>query len=182
MASDNPLLKNMAPSIKQTPNRSSTAKPATTSNTTSTRKARAEAVMSLGQLGQVPLIALKQYADAGAVSLHWPKISEEIANLAETQPAIANLIDPLLQVGPYAALVTAVLPFILQIGVNHGRIQPGAMGTVPGSSLSAQIETAIAQAEAEALKLQLDAEKSSNAIRAEITKQREEMQQMAAAA
>ena len=182
MASDNPLLKNMstAPSIKQTPNKSSTSKPSTGGN--ATHKARAEAVMSLGQLGQVPLIALKQYADAGAISLHWPKISEEIATLAETQPAIANLIDPLLQVGPYAALVTAVLPFILQIGVNHNRIQPGAMGTVPGSSLSAQIETAIAQAEAEALKLQLDAEKSSNAIRAEITKQREEMQQMAAVA
>lgn len=136
------------------------------------RKDRAEAVGALGQLAQVPLMATKQFADAGAIAAYWPKVSEEVAKLAETQPQIAHIIDPLMQVGPYAGLIAAVLPLIMQIGVNHGRVAPGALGTVPASSLASQIEAGLAQQELQALRVQKHAEAEANAVRAEIANER----------
>jgi hypothetical protein len=134
--------------------------------------ARTDALNGFGQLAQVPLIATKMYADAGAVGQYWPKIAKEIANLADSQDQIAKLIDPLIQVGPYTGLITAVLPFVLQIGVNHGRVSAGAMGTVPKETLSSQVETALAQAQLEALKTQRDAENAARAMRQEIASAR----------
>jgi hypothetical protein len=107
--------------------------------------------------------------------MHWPGISSELAGLAESQPAIANVIDPLIKVGPYTGLVMAVLPFLVQIGVNHGRLAAGAMGTVPGNSLSAQVEASLAQAELEALSAQLNAEKQAQKLRDEISLARKQM-------
>lgn len=133
---------------------------------------RADALNGFGQLAQVPLLALKQYADAGAVSLYWPNVAGEIAKLAETQDQIAKLVDPLIQIGPYTGLITAILPFALQIAVNHGRVTPGAMGTVPKDSLAAQVEANLANVELQALQAQLEAEKASAAVRAEIQQQR----------
>jgi hypothetical protein len=124
----------------------------------------------------VPLLATKQYADAGALGLHWPNIAHEVAELAESQEAIANLIDPLMKVGPYTALVAAVLPFFMQIAVNHGRVAPGSMGTVPASSLEAQIKTSMAQAELESLRVQAQAERASAAMRQEMEESRREFE------
>lgn len=135
---------------------------------TSKNDDRREALEGLGQLAQVPLIATKQFADAGAIGIYWPNVSKELANLADSQDAIAKVIDPLLKVGPYTGLVTALLPFLMQIAVNHGRVAPGAMGTVPASMLSAQIETRLANAELEALRMQREAEKAAAEMRAEI--------------
>jgi hypothetical protein len=133
---------------------------------------RTDALNGLGQLAQVPLIATKQYADAGAVGLHWPDVAKEIAKLADSEPRIAQLIDPLIKVGPYTGLVAAVLPFMLQIGVNHGRVQAGVMGTVPGSTLDAQVQSSLAKAELEALTVQNEAEKAVAAMREEIIQSR----------
>lgn len=141
----------------------------------SVKEARESAVVGLGQLAQVPLLATKQYADAGAVGLYWPAIAHEVAELADTQEAIANLIDPLMKVGPYTALVAAVLPFFMQIAVNHGRVAPGSMGTVPASSLEAQIKTSMAQAELESLRMQQQAEQASAAMRQEMEESRRAM-------
>jgi hypothetical protein len=110
----------------------------------------------------------KQYADVGAVSLHWPKISEEIAKLADTNEQVASLVDPLMKVGPYAGIITAVMPFAVQIAVNHGRVTAGAMGSVPATTLSSQVETSLAQNELEALTIQRDAEQKSAQMRQEI--------------
>jgi len=124
----------------------------------------------------MPLIALKQYPDVGAINLHWPKISEEIAKIADQEEAVAKIIDPLLQVGPYAGLIAAVLPLVIQIGVNHNRVSPGAMGTVPGSALGSQIEAALAQQELEALQIQLQAEQEAQKVRKQINDGRKEME------
>lgn len=139
---------------------------------TATHKAREDAVGSLGQLAQVPLLAMRQYADAGALGQYWPGIAREVATLADSQEQVAQIIDPLIKVGPYAGLITAVLPLVMQIAVNHGRMAPGAMGTVPASMLSAQVETALAQEELRALQAQAEAEKAAAAMRAEIAEQR----------
>jgi hypothetical protein len=124
----------------------------------------------------MPLIAMKQYADAGAIGTYWPGIAKEVAILAESQPAIAGVIDPLMKIGPYTALVAATLPFLMQIAVNHGRVAPGAMGTVPASTLEAQIKTAMAQAELEALRAQQEAEQAARALRDELAESKAQME------
>lgn len=136
---------------------------------------RTEAISQLGMFAQVPLIATRQFADVGAINLHWPKISEEIAKLADQDEQVAKIIDPLLQVGPYAGLIAAVLPLVMQVAVNHGRMSPGAMGTQPKSALSAQVESALAQQELEALQIQLQAERDSAKMRKEIEDSRKAM-------
>src|ERR1700722_17255372 len=158
-----------APPPRSTPNAPhSPAKRATPRVT----QEREEAVAQLGMFAQVPLMATKQLADAATVGLHWPKVSHEIAVLAETQEAVANLIDPLIKVGPYAGLIAAVMPLAMQLAVNHGRMKPGSMGTVPAVSLEAQMETSMAQAELHALQVQQEAETQAAQVRAEIQKSR----------
>jgi hypothetical protein len=152
-----------------------------TAAVTGTVRARSDALASFGQIAQVPLVATRQYADAGAVAAHWPSVSLEIAKLAETVPQVARLVDPLLQIGPYAGLIAAVLPLVLQLGVNHGRVPAGAMGTVPATTLASQVEAALAQEELKALKVQYEAEKAAGETRAEILRQREEFSYFAKA-
>ena len=134
---------------------------------------REEALNGFGQLGQGALIAFGQYADAGAIGMHWPDISREVAKLADTQETIARIIDPLLQVGPYAALITAVMPLVMQCMVNHGKAAPGAMGTVSKDLLESQIKTSLAQMELKALRERQEAEKAAAELRAELDKARE---------
>lgn len=136
---------------------------------------REEALNGFGQIGQVPLLAFKMYADVGAMSLHWPNIAKELAALADTQEPIAAVIDPLIKVGPYTALITAVLPLAMQVAVNHGKAPAGAMGTVPATTLTAQVETGLAMAELEALKMQQEAEKAAAEMREEIAVARKQM-------
>lgn len=155
------------------PAKGTAAKPATTKATPQSITAqRMEALSNLATFATVPLMAMKLYADVGAVSLHWPNVSKEIAELAGKNEQIARLVDPLMQIGPYAGLITAILPFAMQIGVNHGRLQPGAMNTVPPTALSAQVETAMAKTELEALTIQRDAELAAAALRREIADSR----------
>jgi hypothetical protein len=146
------------------------------------RQQREEAVAGFGQLAQAPLIALHQYADAGAIGLHWPNVAREVASLADSQEQVARLIDPLIKIGPYTGLITAILPLILQIGVNHNRVPAGAMGTVPAASLSAQVETAMAAIELQALQQQAEAEMQAQQLREQIAKSRNQMTESAQAA
>lgn len=164
-----------APAAKSTPNKASgKATAATASDVT---KSRAEAVTSLGQFAQLPLMITKQYADVGALSLHWPKISEEIAKLADTNEQVASLVDPLMKVGPYAGLIATVMPFAVQIAVNHGRVTAGAMGSVPATTLSSQVETSLAENELQALTIQRDAEKKAAQMRKEIADARKNLEE-----
>jgi hypothetical protein len=155
------------------PLKSSSAKPKAT--TQSVRAQREEAINGLGQLAQAPLLATKQYADAGTIGLHWPNIAKELATLADSQSAIANIVDPLIKVGPYTGLVMAILPFFTQIAVNHGRIPAGAMGTMPGNSIAAQVEASLAEQEMVALAAQLEAEKAAQRLRDQIKQARKQM-------
>ena len=135
---------------------------------------REEALNGFGQLAQAPLIALRQYADAGAIGLHWPGVSHEVAALAETQDQVARLVDPLIRIGPFTGLIAAILPMILQIGVNHGRVPAGAMGTIPAASLTARVEATLAAVELEALQAQAEAEKQAALMRTQIAQTRKE--------
>lgn len=170
-----PIVDNTPPPSRSTPNISSGSGPRKVSTPKVTAE-REEMVAQLGMFAQVPLMATKQFADAGAIGIYWPKIAKEVAKLAETEEAVANVIDPLIRVGPYAGLIAAVLPLAMQIAVNHNRIKPGAMGTVPAVSLASQVESAMAQEELRAMRQQLEAEREAAAIRAEIENERKAMQ------
>jgi hypothetical protein len=155
--------------------KSSARNTSSTSKKKTIQEERQEALDGFGQIAQVPLLMTKQFADVGALSLHWPNVAKEIAALADSQEVIARVIDPLIKVGPYTGLVAAILPFAMQIAVNHGRVAAGAMGTVPGNALAAQVEAGLAQEEMNALKLQLQAEQEAQELRADIARARKEM-------
>lgn len=131
---------------------------------------RLEGLQGYGQLVQAGFIAFRQYADAGAVGIHAPKLADEIAKLADTDERVAAFIDPIIQAGPFSGLIMAGLMFGLQIGVNHGMLRPGAMGTVPRETLSARVEAGLAQMQAQALREQMEAEAEAESLRAEINK------------
>lgn len=129
------------------PAKTTVSKPAGPKPVSKKTAEREEAVLGIGQLAQVPLIATGNYADAGAIAAHFPNIAHELAVLADREASIAGIIDPLMKVGPYTALVAAVLPLAMQIMVNHGRGQAGMMGTVKPEMLESQIKVGLAQAE-----------------------------------
>lgn len=108
-------------------------------------KENEEAVNGIFGLGAFALMMVKQPADAMAVSIHGPKISHEIAVLAETNETFANLIKYITTAGPYAALVTAVMPLAMQIAINHGKMSAEA---IPMDNVYSK-EFLIAQAEAQ---------------------------------
>jgi hypothetical protein len=161
-----------APPARTTPNKSATAAAKASAKADDITAARTEAVTSLGQFVQLPLMITKQYADVGAIELHWPKVSAEIAKLAATNEQVAKIVDPMMQVGPYAGIITAVLPFAVQIMVNHNRVTPGAAGSVSPSTLSSQVEASLAETELQSLIIQRDAEKKAADVRKEIENQR----------
>jgi hypothetical protein len=161
-----PITNSVAPPAVKKP--AATAKPVAVSKLTEDRR---DALNGLLQLAQVPLIAMGLYADSGAVGAYGPGIARELALLAEKDKAVAAAIDPLIKIGPYTGLVAAVLPLILQIGVNHGRIPPGTMGTVSGDMLTAQVQAELAQVELAALTAQRDAKRAADKMRADIAEE-----------
>lgn len=68
-------------------------------------------------------------ADAITLELHGPPIAQALHDIAQEQPAVAAVLDRLMHVGPYGALIAAVSPLIFQVAANHGLVQPGQMGT-----------------------------------------------------
>lgn len=121
---------------------------------------RAESINGFGQLGQAVLLMVKQPADAGAVAAHWPNISLEIAKLADTDERVARMIDNLETVGPYAGIITAVMPFALQILVNHDKLpaEPMAnMGILTKRAMEAKVSKSMAEAEVIAIQQEKEA-------------------------
>lgn len=86
--------------------------------------ARVQAINGVFQVSTLGLLARGMYADAGAIADHGPRISIELATLAESDSRIASVVDYLTSAGPYTGLVLAVLPLALQLAANHGRIDP----------------------------------------------------------
>lgn len=106
---------------------------------------------------QVPAMALtmigtstkkpEYLADAFMISHHSPGIASAISDIANDRPEVAAVLDKVLKVGPYSALLTALMPLAIQIAANHKLIQPGMAGTYSSEQI---LEFAQAQAEAQA--------------------------------
>lgn len=128
----------------------------------SIRDKRQEGLEGLGQLAQGGLLLGKQYADAAAIGMHWGPIASELATLADSNDAIAKPIDMLIQVGPYGALVQAVLPLALQLMANHKMIDASGMAgssVVPPEALEAQMKTQLMQIQMQAQREQAEAQR-----------------------
>jgi hypothetical protein len=93
------------------------------------------------------------FADAGALQIHWPNVARETASLADQDERIGKAIDYLVSAGPYAGLLTAVLPLGMQIAANHGRIDANAAsglgGVMPKEMLEAKVKADMEKAKAE---------------------------------
>jgi hypothetical protein len=132
---------------------------------------RAEAVDGIFQLVGLGCIITGQYADAGAIALHSPPISVEVAELASKNDGIAKAVDTLLQVGPYAGLVAVVMPLVLQLLANHKIVSAEKMANVnvvKPEVLEAQIKTQMAKQAMEALQAQAFAEEELAAMQREM--------------
>jgi hypothetical protein len=118
-----------------------------------------------------------QYADAATVGMHFPPVAKELANIAETNEAIAKPIDFLIEIGPYGALIEAAIPLVMQILANHRLIKAEAMigsNIVPPEVLEAQMK-------AQVMRVQAQAMRDQQAALAEAQAAQREMQEMMAA-
>lgn len=113
---------------------------------------RESAMLGLFQGAQALCLFARQYPDAVAIGHHAPPIAHEVSVLAAADDNVAKAVDSLLVVGPYTALVMAVLPLALQLAVNH-KILPA--GKVPGTTdprvLGASMEAELTQHAADML-------------------------------
>jgi hypothetical protein len=149
-----------------------TAKPAT-AGTQARQDTREEGLIGLAQIGQALLIMSKNYADAGAVDMHARPIAHEIAVLASEDEKIATIVDRITALGPYAALIGAVMPLALQLMVNHDRIKADAAGMLGGKvmskeALAAKVEADIAKAKAAFLREAREAQEEAAQAQADL--------------
>lgn len=123
---------------------------------------RAEGIAGLGQLACIPLMLLGQHADVGAIQAHWPAVSTETAKIADNNPKLAAVIDKAIAIGPYAGLVTALMPFVLQILVNHNRLSMhpmlGGMGVISPQAMEMRAQAEMMRQAAESMRAQQTAE------------------------
>lgn len=134
--------------------------------------AREEAANGIFQLAGFGLIMTKNYADAGALGKHSPKVSHELALLSEKNEGVGKILDYMTEAGPYAGLITALMPLVLQIMVNHNMLKAESLagsGVVAPEALSAQVKADMARETAEALKAQRAAEAEVRMYAAENT-------------
>jgi hypothetical protein len=122
---------------------------------------RVDAVNGVFQIVGLGCIMTGQFADAGAIDMHGPGIANEVAELAAKNDQVGKVVDSLLTVGPYGALVVAVMPLVMQLLANH-KIVPAekmaAGGVVSPTVLEAQVKTAMARQAMEAMQAQREAE------------------------
>lgn len=125
--------------MSSAPPRNSRAR-ATASPRKTVSDARLEAVNGIFQLAGFGCVMTGNYADAAAIGMHSEPISGEIVKLGAQNEQIGRGIDYLNQVGPYAGLISAVMPLVLQLLANHGRLDATK---VPGLSRPEVLEAKV---------------------------------------
>lgn len=123
----------------------------------------------MGQAAALVLLIRKQFADAQAIGMHVPAIAEEAASIADTNETWAKWLDYFSISGPYAGLVKATLPLVLQLMVNHDKL-PAEAGSALGVISPKMLE--------EAGKAEM--ELAEAALVTEITRKRQEAEKLKA--
>jgi hypothetical protein len=122
--------------------------------------------------GVAIMMIARQHADAQALATHGPKITGELATLANTHEKLGSAIDKAIAASPFAGLVMAVMPLAMQLAVNHGFIKnPGVLaglGIQPKESLEAEGRQAEQRLMLEALKAQKAYEEEQLAFQREL--------------
>jgi hypothetical protein len=77
--------------------------------------------------------------DGFCVAQHTPPIADAVADLAVERPEVAAALDKIMAVGPYGALIGAVLPLAIQIAHNHNKV-PEPMARAMGAHSRQDIE------------------------------------------
>jgi len=85
------------------------------------------AVMGLAQLATFTLGMLGRFnqafaLDAATISLHAPALAEAVDQTAQVDERLAAVLDRVMVVGPYGAIIGAGLAIGLQVAANHGAI------------------------------------------------------------
>lgn len=121
---------------------------------------RSEGLQGLAAMVQGICAVTGQYSDAAAIGMFFPPIADELAKVAEANESVAKPIDLLINVGPYGALIGAVMPFAFQIAANHGWIDASRLagqGVMPPAVLEARMKAQVLQMAAEAQRAQNEA-------------------------
>ena len=109
-----------APAAPKTPARKTA--PRTPPRPADRTAARKENLDGVGKIVSLICVMRGQYADAGAIAQHGPGITSEIASLADQNEKIASWVDYLSGTGPYMGVAVIALPLIMQLLVNHGKM------------------------------------------------------------
>lgn len=158
---------NTTPPKRVTTTKRTTPAPKTPSIDT-IRQDREDAVNGLFQLGSVVAMAFGKWADAGAINTYGPGITTETVKLADRYDSVGKGIDALAQVGPFAGIITAVTPLIIQLAANHKMIsatQAGALGATDPTVLAQQMQI---QANRQAIQVQMQLAEQKRAMAEEM--------------
>jgi len=122
---------------------------------------REEALNGVLQVGQLAMLTFGQFSDAGAIGMHGPKLVSETVALAENNSKVASKVDLLIEIGPYAGIVAAAIPFLAQLFVNHGLVKAEMFanaGVVPADQLESEMKLTIMRRTLETQKQQAQME------------------------
>lgn len=87
-------------------------------------------------------------ADAYAIGRHTPAISQALGDIADADPRVAAVLEKLAQVGPWGALIGALVPLAMQLAANHGVAAAAQFGSALGVvNPSVLLEEAVAEQE-----------------------------------
>jgi hypothetical protein len=131
---------------------------------------RQEALNGVLQVGQLATLTFGQFSDAGAIGMHGPKLVSEVVALAENNSKVASKVDLLIEIGPYAGIVAAAIPFLAQLFVNHGVVKPEVFanaGVVPPEQLEKEMKLTIMRRSLEVQRQQAEMEAEMEAQMAE---------------
>lgn len=131
---------------------------------------RQEALNGVLQVGQLATLAFGQFSDAGAIGMHGPKLASEVVALAENNSKVASKVDLLIEIGPYAGIVAAAIPFLAQLFVNHGIVKAELFanaGVVPPEQLEQQMKLTLMRQAMEVQQEQMRMEREMAEARAE---------------
>lgn len=134
---------------------------------------RQEALSGVLQLAQFGCLAFGNFSDAGAIGVFGPPIVTETVNLAKDNEKVAEKVDLLIKVGPYAGLVAATIPFLAQLMVNHKVFkaeQFGNAGVMEPEMLETQMKTEVLHRAATARREQMEAQEKLRKLEDEMLK------------
>ena len=134
---------------------------------------RQEALDGILQLTQFGCLAFGNFADAGAIGVFGPPMATEVVKLAKENSKVASKVDLLIEIGPYAGLVAASIPFLAQLLVNHKVFkaeQFGNAGVMEPEMLETQMKTQVLHRAAQARREQMEAQEQLHRLEEEMLK------------